>query len=82
MLSSTQGKPSHEWIKPLMKKTNGRIDMAALRAHYQVEGNMTQRISEAERLHNSLHCLNERVLPFASYLSKMQQIFTLFEENK
>ena len=65
-----------------MKKTNGRIDMAALRAHYQVEGNTTQCISEAEHLHDSLHYLNERGLPFASYLSKMQQIFTLFEENK
>ena len=47
ILSSTQGQPLHEWINNLMKKKNGRIDMAALRAHYQGEGNTTQRIFEA-----------------------------------
>ena len=34
ILSITKGQPSQEWIKPLMKKTNGQIDMAALIAHY------------------------------------------------
>ena len=82
ILSSTQGQPSHEWIKPLMKKTNGRIDMSALRAHYQGEGNTTRRIAEAERLRESLYYRNGSGLPFASYLSKTQQMFTLFEENK
>ena len=56
--------------------------MSALRAHYQEEGNTTQSIAEAERLRDSLHYQNERGLPFASYLSKMQHMFTLFEENK
>ena len=65
-----------------MKKTNGCIDMSALRAHYEGEVNMTPRIDESERLHNSLHYQNERGLPFASYLSKMQQMFTLLKENK
>ena len=65
-----------------MNKTNGRIDMSALRGHYQGEGNTTKRIAEDERLHDSLHYRNERGLPFASYLSKMQHMFTLFEENK
>ena len=65
-----------------MKKSNGHIDMSDLRAHYQEEGNTTRRIAKDERLCNSLHYRNERGLPFDSYLSKMQQIFTLFEENK
>ena len=56
--------------------------MSALRAHYQGEGNTTRRIAEAERLHNYLHYRNEHGLPFASYLSNMQQMFTLSEENK
>ena len=34
ILLSTQGQPSHKLIKPLMKKTNGHIDMTALREHY------------------------------------------------
>ena len=82
ILSITQGQPSAEWIKHLMNKTNGRIDMSALRAPYQGEGNTTRRISEAERLRDSLHYRNERGLPFASYLSKMEHMFTLFEDNK
>ena len=56
--------------------------MSALRAHYQGEGNTTRRIAEAERLRDSLHYRNEHGLPFASYLSKTQQMFTLLEENK
>jgi len=82
ILSSTQGNPLHEWIKTLMKKTNGHTDMSALRAHYQGEGNTTRHISYTEGLCDSLHYINERGLPFASYLSNMQQMFTLFEENK
>ena len=64
-----------------MKKTNGHIYMSALRAHYQGEGNTTRCIAKAERLCDSLRYRNECGLPFVSYLSKMQQMFTLFEEN-
>ena len=64
-----------------MKKTNGRIDISSLRAHYQGEGNTTRRIAEAERLRDSLHYRNECGLPFTSYLSEMQQMFNLFEMN-
>ena len=65
ILLSTQGQPSHEWIKPLMKKINEQIDMAALRAHYQGEGNTTRRIAKAERLRDSPHYQNEHGLTFA-----------------
>ena len=63
------------------KKMNGRIDMSALRAHYKGEINTTRRIAKAERLCNSILYINECGLNFASYLSKMQQMFTLFEDN-
>ena len=53
--------------------------MLALHRHYQGEGNTTQRIGEATRIRESLHYINERALHFASYLSKMQHIFTLFK---
>ena len=77
-----QGQPLHKWIKPLVKKTNGRIDMAALRAHYQVKGKTIQFIAEAEHLRDSFNYRNECALPFTSYLSKMEKMFTLFEEKK
>ena len=82
ILFSTQGQPYHDWIKTLTKKTNRRIDMSALRAHHQGEGSTTRSIAEAERLRNSFHYRNENGLPLASYLSRMQQMFTVFEENK
>ena len=43
---------------------------------------MNIRIGEATRISESLHYINERALPFASYLSKMQHMFTLFKENE
>ena len=51
-----------------MNKTNGRIDMSALRAHYQGEGNTTRRIAEAERLRDYLQYRNERGISFTFYL--------------
>ena len=62
------------------KKQNGRLDLKALYAHYQVAGNMTQRIGEAIRLHETLHYKNKRSLSFATFLSKVQHMFNLFEE--
>ena len=70
------------WLVSSQNTRQRRIDMSALRAQYQGEGNTTRRIAEAESLHNSLHYINEHGLHFVSYLSKMQQMFTLFEENK
>ena len=56
--------------------------MLALRRHYQGAGNTTRRIGEATRIRESLHYRNERALPFASYLSKMQHRFNPFKENE
>ena len=60
----------------------GRADMLNLHSHYQGEGNTTRRIEEATRIRETFHYRNERALPFAYYLSKMQNMFTLFEENE
>ena len=56
--------------------------MLALRRHYPGEGNTTRRIGEAARIREYLHYRNERALPFAYYLSKMQHMFTLFKKNE
>ena len=79
IVAATQGEPSNEWIKPIHRQQNGRADMLALRSHYQGEGNTTRRIGEATCIRETLHYRNERALPFASYLSKMQHMFTLFK---
>jgi hypothetical protein len=50
-------------------------------AHYQGAGNTTRRIAEATRLRETLHYKNERLLSFGTFLSKIQHIFNLFEEE-
>ena len=79
--SFTQGETSEQWIKMHVKKQNGRIDLKALCAHYQGAGNTTRRIAEATRLRETLHYKNERSLSFATFLSKVQHMFNLFEEE-
>jgi len=79
--SFTQGETSEQWIKMHAKKQNGRVDLKALCAHYQGAGNTTRRIAEATRLRETLHYKNERLLSFATFLSKVQHMFNLFEEE-
>jgi len=55
--------------------------MAALRDHFQGEGNVTRRIAEAERLRDALHYKNERSLSFETFLTKCQKMFNIFEKN-
>jgi hypothetical protein len=82
LATSTQGETSEQWIKMHVKKQNGRVDLKALCAHYQGAGNTTRRIAEATRLRETLHYKNERLLSFATFLSKVQHMFNLFEEEE
>ena len=77
----TCGETSEQWIKIHTKKQNGRIDLKALYAHYQGAGNMVRRIGAATCLHEKLHYKNERSLLFAAFLSKVQHMFNLCEEE-
>ena len=52
--------------------------MQALRAHYRGEGNQTRRITEAEKLRDTVHYRSERAMPFSNFLSKVQRMFNLF----
>jgi hypothetical protein len=53
--SFLQAETAEQWIRPLAKKQNGRVDMAALRNHYSGEGNTSRRIAAAEKLRDTLH---------------------------
>ena len=64
ILSITQGQPSQEWIKTLMKKKIGRIDMAALKAHYQgeeIQHNVLPRLSAS-----ATHFIIEMIVVYLS----------------
>jgi len=78
--SYTSGENSEVWVKRLRKFHNGRMDMAALRAHYRGEGNQSRRISDAEALRDTLLYRGESTMPFATFLARVQQMFNLFEQ--
>ena len=77
----TRGETSEQWIKMNAKKQNSCLDLKALYAHYQGVGNTTRRIGKATRLRETLHYKNEPSLLFATFLSKVQHMFNLFEEE-
>ena len=79
--SFTRGETSEQWIKMHDKKQNGRLDLKALYAHYQGAGNTMRRIGEATCLRKTLHYKNEQLLSFATFLYKVQHMFSLFEEE-
>ena len=54
--------------------------MTALRRHYAGEGNSTRRILVAKWIQSRLHFKSKRALPFGIFLSKLQNMFTIFED--
>ena len=76
------GEHAEQWTKPHRKKQNGRIDIKALREHYRGKGNQTRRITDAERLRDTLHYKGESSMPFATFLSKCQKMFNLYEQTE
>ena len=80
--SFLQAETAEQWVRPHLKAQNGRRDMKALRDHYTGEGNTSRRIAVAERLRDSLHYKNEKLMQFSSFLAKMQTMFNIFEEEK
>ena len=82
LISFTTGHPSEAWIKPTVRKRNGRLSMKALRDHFSGEGNATCRIAEADRLKESLFYKSERSLSFETFLTKCQKMFNIYEKEK
>ena len=76
-----QGENTENWIRNIAKYQDGRRDVIALRRHYAVEGNSTQRIADAKRPQATLHYKTERVLPFYTFLDSLQKMFTIFEDE-
>ena len=75
------GENAEQWIQSGFKKKNGRDDLAKLMAHYQGEGNSSRRIYIAEQMWKTLHYKNERVLPFATFISKAQRMLNIYYKN-
>ena len=81
ILGFVQGETADEWIKGIKMRCDGRRDMRLLRDHFAGEGNTTRRISEAERLRDTLHYKSERSMSFEVFLDKVQKMLTIFCEE-
>ena len=78
--SYTSGKTSEVWVKRLCKYHNGRMDMAALCAHFRGEGNQSRCILDAETLRDTLCYSCKSTMPFALFLAEVQKMFNLSEQ--
>ena len=75
------GETAEEWIRDHKNKQNGRIDFRALTEHFEGEGNVSRRISQAEALHKSLIYKQERSMKFTVFLNKIQQMFQIYKQE-
>ena len=82
LITFTTGQLSATWIKSLAKFRDGRRSMEALKNHFAGEGNTTRKIARAEQLKISLHYKNESSLKFEVFLTRCQEMYTIYEQNE
>jgi hypothetical protein len=75
------GEQAEEWIRDDKTKQNGRIDFNNLRLHFEGEGNVSRRITQAENLHKTLYYKQERTMKFTVFLSRMQTMFQIYKQE-
>lgn len=75
------GEQAEEWIRDDKTKQNGRIDFNNLRIHFEGEGNVSRRITQAENLYKTLYYKQERSMKFTIFLSRMQVMFQIYKQE-
>lgn len=81
IVSFTTGQPSGDWIKSTLRYSDGRRSMTALRTHFAGEGNASRTIADADRLKESLHYKSERAMSFETFLTQLQKMFNIYENE-
>lgn len=81
IIGFTQNEDANTWIKDIMTKNNGRLDMQYLRAHYWGTGSKSVRIKQAQAVEKNLIYKNERVLSFELFCTRMKEMFTTYADN-
>ena len=69
IISFATSQPSDNWIKNIMKYSDGHRSMKALRAHFAGEGNASRNMAKADRLKEHLHYKSERAISFETFLA-------------
>ena len=63
---------AYTYIKPNIRRENGRLDMISLKGRYENQATNQERINEANRILDTLVYKNERALTFELFSSKIQ----------
>ena len=64
---------AYTYIKPNIRKEDGRVDYLALAGRYDNHASRETRINEAKRTLQSIQYRNERSMPFEKFVDKFQQ---------
>ena len=75
------GEQAEEWIRDDKNKQNGRVDFNNLRLHFEGEGNVSRRITQAEAIYKTLHYKQERSMKFSTFLGRMQVMFQIYKQE-
>ena len=59
------------YVKPYIKKDDGRTDIKSLRSMYENVAMQEQYVSEAKRTIETIHYWNERAITFETFVSKL-----------
>jgi hypothetical protein len=62
---------AHAYIKPLMMRNNGRLDMKALQERYENEATIQARVNAANKTWELLVYKNERAMTFEDFSNKL-----------
>ena len=72
---------AEQWIQPLAPRGNGRDDILELRRNYEGERNQSRRIASADKYHETLHYKSKCVMPWETFLDRMQKMFNIYKEE-
>ena len=70
---------AHAYIKPLMIRNNGRLDVKALETRYENEATIQARVNEANKTWELLVYKNERAMTFEDFSKKLTKALLNFE---
>ena len=81
LLISHLSSSMQQWIEPVVKQQDGRLSMETLRTHCVGSGNVSRRVSHAEKIKRSLVYTDERRGTFNSFLQKLSKMYLIFKEE-
>jgi hypothetical protein len=70
------------WIATVVDQKNARLDVHALRRFYEGDGNVSRRITEGDRLRETLHYKSEKAMTFSDFVQKSNRMFMIYEQEE